>query len=240
MAAVKGRVALLAALLLVGQGALAQSELGGGPLVLPHDFVMRDLLTRDLVDRAVRSGRSPPAAARTATAYRASPEVTRRVRQQFLGWVAQTAGQQGAAELGRVMQQQDVLALWTEQMGRDGLRPGDVADAFAAYWVQNWQMATKLEHTTPAQVQSVRAQVAPILAANPAFRRLSEAQRQEMAEILIYNQFLQGTAWMAAPDAATKARLGDAAVARFRSEMGLDLRQLTLTERGFVATAGAR
>ncbi|ONG54975.1 hypothetical protein BKE38_09590 [Pseudoroseomonas deserti] len=185
-------------------------------------------------------GAAPQAAAPGAgmvTTYQASPEVTQRVREQFLGWVQQRSGAETAGQMRQVMQQQDVLALWAQQMAADGLKPGDVVDALTAYWVQNWQMAHGVENTTPAQVMGVRAQVAPLLARNEAFGRMNDAQRQEMAEMFIYNQFLQGSAWVMAGqqnNPALKAQLGEAAVQRFRTEMNIDLKALQLTDRGFV------
>lgn len=176
--------------------------------------------------------RPAPAAKTQATGYTASPAVTVRVREQFLAWIRQTSGAPGEAAMRQVMQQNDILALWTKQMRSDGLKPGDLADAFAAYWVQNWQMANGVETTQPAQVMAVRRQVAETMGG------FTEAQRQELAEVFIYNQFLQGTVWMEAGqrgDTAMKRKLGDAAVARFRNEMKLDLRALKLTDQGFVA-----
>jgi hypothetical protein len=132
----------------------------------------------------------------------------------------------------QLMTQHDILAMWATQMRTDGLRRGDLADALTAYWVQNWQMANAVETTPPAHVQAVRAQVAAGLSANG----LTDAQRQELSEIYIYNQFLQGTAWIDAGEKGNRdmqRKLGDAAVARFQREMQVDLRSLNLGEAGF-------
>ncbi|WP_159996298.1 DUF6683 family protein [Roseomonas sp. 18066] len=180
---------------------------------------------------------APAPGAAMVTTYQATPEVTRQVREQFLGWVQQRSGAETAGQMRQVMEQQDVLALWAQQVATDGLKPGDVVDALTAYWVQNWQMAHGVEETTPAQVMGVRAQVAPLLARNEAFGKMDDAQRQEMAEMFIYNQFLQGSAWVMAGqqnNPALKTQLGEAAVQRFRTEMSIDLRALQLTDRGFV------
>ena len=82
-------------------------------------------------------------------------------------------------------------------------------------------------------------QEASIMAANPAYARLSEAQRQEFAEVLILNFLIQHAAYIDAlkrGDRDAQRRIGDAAVARFKSEMGVDLRRLRLTNAGFVRT----
>ena len=87
------------------------------------------------------------------------------------------------------------------------------------------------------QVLAVREQVRPIIGSNPAYTRLNEAERQEFAEVLILNFLIQHAAYTDAlkrGDRDTLGRIGDAAVARFRNEMGVDLRTLALTNQGFV------
>ena len=87
------------------------------------------------------------------------------------------------------------------------------------------------------QAAGARAQLRAILPVNPAFARLSETQRQEMAETYMVNFLYQQGSYTEAlrrRDAALQQRLSDAAQARFRNEMHLDLRSLALTDRGFV------
>lgn len=87
------------------------------------------------------------------------------------------------------------------------------------------------------QTLAVRNQVRSIMSSNPAFARLSDGQRQEMAEALMLNFLMQHAAFsnaMQRRDQAALRKLGDAAVTRFRNEMGVDLRQLQLTNNGFV------
>jgi hypothetical protein len=115
-----------------------------------------------------------------------------------------------------------------------------VADALAAYWLLNWAMANGREGNR-AQVLAVRDQVRTIVVTNPGRAWPGEAQRQEMAETFMLNFLIQHAAYTDAlkrGDRATIRRLGDAAVARFRSEMRLDLRQLELGNTGFTPRAG--
>jgi len=170
------------------------------------------------------------------TRYRASPAVTARVRGQFADYVAKT-DPANAPRLRQAVQQNDLLGAWEKHVSSDGLRRGDVADAMAAYWVQNWQIANNVPFTNRTQVQAVRGQVYRALGSNPQFARLDDASKQEMAEVFMYNFVAQGSAFS---DATTKGdkglsnRLSNAAVTRFRSEMNVDLRQLKLTQAGFV------
>jgi hypothetical protein len=179
---------------------------------------------------------TPRPAASVDTRYRASLVVSTRVRGQFADFVAKT-DPANADRLRRTIQQRDLLGLWEKHVAIDGLRRGDVADAMTAYWVQNWQIANNISFADRAQVQAVRGQIRRSLVANPAFARLDDAGKQEMAEVFMLNFVAQGSAFSdawAKGDKALGRRLSDAAVARFRNEMGVDLRGLRLTAQGFV------
>jgi len=169
------------------------------------------------------------------TRYRASPAVSARVRAQFADFAAK-ADPARADRLRQVIGRQDLLAQWERHVAVDGLRRGDVADAMTAYWVQNWQLATRTAFVDRLHVQAVRAQVSRALAASPAFARLDDAGKQEMAETFMLNFVVQGSAYsdaMTRRDQGLALRLSDAAAARLRTEMKRDARQLRLTAAGF-------
>ncbi len=227
--------------------------------VLPNNYVLSDILNKQRVDSAINSGRGgggggysrpnpryaapppgylgrPAGPALTQTTYRASPQVSARVREQFAGWMGKRAGAEGGRRIAEAMSQRDPVRNWAQIVGGDGLRPGDTADSMASYWILNWVMANGGDNNR-AQALAVRDQVRPMIASNPGYARLNEAQRQEMSEVLMLNFLIQHAAYMDAMkrgDRATAQRLGDAAVARFRNEMGVDLRRLSLTSDGFV------
>ncbi len=97
-------------------------------------------------------------------------------------------------------------------------------------------MANAVDYAPPARVRAVREQVRRTMLAKPDFARLDDARKQEMAEIFIYNELIQTSNYLNAAkrgDHATMQRIADASVARFRNEMHVDLRRLTLTNRGF-------
>nr|WP_294815315.1 DUF6683 family protein [uncultured Sphingomonas sp.] len=172
----------------------------------------------------------------TSTRYRGSPAISAQVRAKFADFVAR-ADPANAEQLRKVIQQQDLLGMWEKHVAVDGLRRGDVADAMTSYWVQNWQIANKVPFASRAQVQAVRGQVARALGASPAFAKMGDAERQAMAETFMLNFVAQGSAYSDAVtrrDAAAAARFSDAAAARFRTDMNLDLRRLKLTEAGLV------
>jgi hypothetical protein len=182
-----------------------------------------------------RPSAAPPAGA-ASTGYRASPQVSARVRKQFSDYMARQAGAEGGQQMAAALARIDPVQGWARLVASDGLRPGDAADALAGYWVLNWIIANRGDNTR-AQTLAVRRQVLPIIASNPGYARLDESQRQEFAEILMLNFLVQHAAYtdtLQKRDEATLRRLGDAAVARFRSEMGVNLRQISLTDKGFV------
>jgi hypothetical protein len=225
--------------------------------VLPNNYVLSDILNKQRVDSAINSSRGgrdgysrpnpqsalrpvhghPAGPALTQTTYRASPQVSARVRQQFAGWMGNQAGATGERRIAEAMVQRDPVRNWAQIVGGDGLRPGDIADAMASYWILNWVMANSGD-SNRAQAEAVRDQVRPMIASNPGYARFSEAQRQEMSETLMLNFLVQHAAYMDAMkrgDGATAQRLGEAAVARFRNEIGVDLRGLSLKSTGFSA-----
>lgn len=194
---------------------------------------------RPSAPRPVAPGLRPSAAASASAAstrYRASPQVSARVKKQFSDWMGKQAGAEGGRQVMAAMQRTDPVQNWARLVSADGLRPGDAADALAGYWVLNWMIANRGDNTR-AQTLAVREQVRPIMASNPAYARLNEPQRQELAEVLMLNFLIQQAAYTDAlkrNDQNDIRRLADAAVARFRNEMGVDLRQLQLTNNGFV------
>ncbi|WP_430441017.1 DUF6683 family protein [Shinella sp.] len=70
------------------------------------------------------------------------------------------------------------------------VKPGDAVDAVAAYWILNWIIANQAhdeEFSTKPALDQVRA----AFMGSPRFRKLSEAQRQELSEVLMMNFLIQ-------------------------------------------------
>lgn len=234
---------LAPALLALGLAAPAVAQ--DMPTVMPNDYVLSDILNRQRVDAAIGSGGAarparpkarPSAPEPAATTYRASAAVSARVRRDFAGWMGEVAGAEGGRRIAEVLSRRDPVKSWAGIVGGDGLRPGDVADAMASYWILNWVMANGAD-SNRTEAQAVREQVRRMIAASPGFSRLGNAERQEMAEVLMLNFLIQHAAYtdaMARGDRDTAARLGEAAIGRFEREMGVDLRRLHLTNAGFV------
>lgn len=183
--------------------------------------------------RAAPRALAAPSAGAVRTSYRASPAVSTRVQSQFAEFVGGNLGPEAEQRVRSVLASGDPIGNWSDIVRSDGLRSGDVADAMAAYWVMNWVIANQGDNNR-TQTLAVRDQVRRSMA-NGAVTTLDDAGRQEMAEVLILNFLVQHAAYVDAlqrGDDAMARRLGDAAVARFRNEMGVDLRRLRLTDAG--------
>lgn len=234
-----------------GGGAVAQDTMPGFTNSTFAVDMNYSTTLRNINDRAVgrrgssggQDGRAAAAAGATArtaaatTTYRSSPAVSRRVQTQFVDFMRQNVGEQGARELDATLSSGNAISSWSGIVRSDGLRSGDVVDAITAYWMLNWVIANQADNNRQ-QMQAVRNQVRSVVANSPTLAALSNDERQEMAEALVLNFLVQHAAYgnaMQAGDRTMMRRLGDAAVTRFRNEMGLDLRQLRLTDQGFVS-----
>lgn len=175
-------------------------------------------------------------AARISTIYSQSPAVTSRVKEQFLDFMQDHVDANGVEEMRQVLQNGDPVGSWASIVRSDGLRAGDLADSITAYWILNWIIANQGDNNR-AQTLSVKNQVRNIIANSPTGASLRDADKQEISEAMMLNFLVQHAAYtdaMKRGDTALARRLGDAAVARFRNEMGVNLRQLRLTDQGFV------
>lgn len=178
-------------------------------------------------------GRAKPVS--VPTAYTASAEVSRRVQADFLDWARSVDGAD-ADQLAAALRQYDFVEIYDGIVRDFGLTANDTADAYTAYWILNWMMANEASDPSRADVMAARSQVRQSLAGNTAFRKMSAAGRQEMAEVFIYNFVVQHGAYFDAVrrgDSRLVRRLSDAAQTRFRNEMGVDLRGMSLTDVGF-------
>jgi hypothetical protein len=177
---------------------------------------------------------APPA---SATAFRADPGVSARVRRAVLAAALASspnpAALRAAVESGAPWQEFDAL------LRRHGYDPRDLADVVAAYYLIAWEVATAGDALAqPAGIAAVRGQARRLIAATPAMARLSEAERQETAETLAFHAMaiaarhhdLQA-AGEAAPLAAFRAEVAEAVA----QQQGIDLRRFTLTPAGFQA-----
>jgi len=176
-------------------------------------------------------------AAEFDTSYRPSPSISARLQREFLSRIRWSAGAETRDNLASAFAEQSPSEIWSELVAADGLTTNNVADALTAYWVLNW-VAANGAYSVEVDSRPVQRQLRQAFADDPNFIRLSEQQRQEMAEGYILNFLVEHAALNAAlqeQDIETLYALAMAAANRFRRQMNIDLFALVPGPDGFVA-----
>ncbi len=171
------------------------------------------------------------------TTYTVDAKVSARVQTAFVHGLERRLNGAQAEAIARNLRENDPVARWAGMVSGDGLHTGDLADALASYWVLNWAMANGGE-SSPEAMQAVREQVRWAVANRPALARLTDAEKQAMAEEAMLNFVYEVTGYLQARRAGNGAMLGQFAAGaemRFRREMMVDLRSLMLTSKGLAA-----
>lgn len=182
---------------------------------------------------------SPPAAADAVefdTSYRPSPSISARMQREFLSSIRWSAGAEVRDNLAEAFAERSPSEIWQELVAPDGLTTNNVADALTAYWVLNW-VAANGAYSVEVDSRPVQRQLRQAFANDPNFLRLSDQQRQEMAEGYMLNFLVEHAALNAAlaqKDIETLYALAMAAASRFRSQMNVNLFTLVPGPDGFV------
>lgn len=173
------------------------------------------------------------------TTYSTSPQVSAKAQRQFLDFIRERSGEEAEQAVAGIFAQRSPQDMWAELVAADGLVPGDAVDALTSYFALNWVIANQ-QPEAEFSLAGVQRQVRAAMQGDRTFQALDEAGRQEFAEVLMMNFLLQQAVLSDAyvrEDAQMMQQLSDAAVARFKSEMGVDLRTLQPTSDGLTASA---
>lgn len=171
-----------------------------------------------------------------STRYESTAAVSAKAQEQFIDFLRETAGEEGALAIKDEFERMSPVEIWSQIVEEDGLKPGDIADALAGYWILNWVIANQA-HEQEFDTQPMIDQVRAVMVNNPDMRELDDAAKQEMAEVWMMNFIIQQAVYSDAVvrgDSEMMSALADAAVKRFSDEMGVDLRELEPTDEGFV------
>ena len=149
---------------------------------------------------------------------------------------------QAATELAALFAQ-DWLAGLEPELRRQGLDSQDMADMTAAYWIVAWEAVHGIvgQKTDPALARGARDQVARVFHANPNVARLTDTQRQDIADTMLLKAVLAELRMTAAArlGAAAQRRMSDAIHAEASKLLNTDLRKVTLTASGFAPAGNA-
>jgi hypothetical protein len=175
-----------------------------------------------------------PAQIEAALTYTADPQRTERTRADVLDTMS---GQNAAlrARLEKAFAGDVILKEFDRVMTVNGYSSRNVADAMAVLLLVSWETFSGSE-ATKAQMKGAHQQVLGIFLGNPALRAMPEAERQDMAERIAYHVVLGSTARQEAlrsGDPARVAQVRQSAAAMLRAQLGIDLSQLRLTDKGF-------
>ena len=165
--------------------------------------------------------------------YRPSTVVHERTIAQI---VANTRAQDpnGAQKMEQLLSSRNIVAKVHQDMPRLGLQPNNVADAYALYWTSAWQGTRGLNDDLPkSQMIAVRNQAAEALLKIPQFRSATDAQKQEMTEIMIIQAALILISIEEAKSDPALLTQTQKAIAQGAKNFGLELEKMTLTAQGF-------
>ena len=185
--------------------------------------------------RAVENAPATADAVEFDTSYRPSPSISARMQREFLSRIRWSAGAEVRDNLAEAFAERSPSEIWQELVAPDGLTTNNVADALTAYWVLNW-VAANGAYAVEVDSRPVKQQLRQAFANDPTFLRLSDQQRQEMAEGYILNFLVEHAALntaLAQKDLETLYALAMAAVTRFRNQMNVNLLDLVPGPNGF-------
>lgn len=169
------------------------------------------------------------------TGYRPSPTVSSRVQREFLDQLRWSAGVAVRDSLASAFAEQSPVDIWLELVAEQGLSANNVADALTAYWVLNWITANGA-YTAQIDNGPVQRQLRAAFAADSNFSAMGDLQRQQLAEGYILNFLLEHAALNQAVntrDVDALNKLAAAAVARFQTNMGVNLLAVVPSAEGF-------
>lgn len=86
------------------------------------------------------------------TRYRSRPEVSSKVAAAYVDFTRRVASPAAASGVQEELAHTNFVATWAGFVRDDGLRAGDLVDAYAGYWVLDWAMANT-RSTDRAQMQ---------------------------------------------------------------------------------------
>ena len=159
-------------------------------------------------------------------------------RNNIVSFVAQSRAQNpaGAAQVAKFFTSTDVLSDMGKSLIPYGLRPDNVADAYAVYWKTAWLAAHgRIEGGSRAQAQAIKQQVANRLIALRAMATADNTTKQEFADTMLMKAaIINSSVRLAKGNPAQLAAIARIVRQRAR-ESGLDLDATNLTEAGFEA-----
>ncbi|MDO7875490.1 hypothetical protein Q5H93_12170 [Hymenobacter sp. ASUV-10] len=202
------------------------------------------IINKSMLDNAMErngnggtSARSKTRATRPAvsTAYKSTPALRQQTVQSYANRL-KTSNPSGAQAVTAAFGpgKYDYGHVYRGILDGTGLRDNDAADALAAYMLMGYAIVHNIQDgkaITVPMARGVRAQVAPLLAANSQARGRAAQLGEEMK---LQTVIVQG-GWQSAIKEGKLTAYQQSIGQLFKTQYGLDLSQLKLTSQGFVA-----
>lgn len=175
-----------------------------------------------------------PAAAENAAIalpYRSTPALRREAADGLVARVSAQDPQAGAA-LREQLARHDFPRIFAGVVQPFGYRATDTADAVAAYTLLGWLIATGAPDPSPRAAQAVRSQVAASIAGNATFAdsntRAALAEEMKLLFVTLH------AGWQSARKEGNLKMYSDGVARMWTQQTGNNLRNMRLTDRGFV------
>ncbi|ELS05291.1 hypothetical protein Xen7305DRAFT_00050340 [Xenococcus sp. PCC 7305] len=166
--------------------------------------------------------------------YSPSPEISAKLRKRFWNTIKQN-NPQSAEEIDTTLRHQDVIGTFKIDMAPYELRADNVGDTVTAYWLTMWLVANQASTPSKNLVKAVQNQVSKIVLQNELISNKNDAQKQVVAETLIYETMLALGMHHRALQSGNPLQLQELSDAAYTNmlKQNIDLRSLDLTPQGF-------
>jgi len=146
----------------------------------------------------------------------------------------------GARQFDAASRQHDMVKLFADDAGRNGLNADDVADVAALYWITAWSVVHRHSPTTE-EIAAVCVQVRGALARADELAAASDDEKQLMTDDMIFQLMLLQAAFERARSTRDEAALDALASTTYRTALQnkVDLRAMDLGAQGLVLGASA-
>ncbi len=204
--------------------------------------VQNETYMRAIIEQNNRSSTTPAKTPKTTQsgsgqsnlAYSPTPALKQKVVQNFISRMKNTnsaTSQSIAADFASG--KNDYSKIYRGLVKGKGLRENDVADVMSAYMILAYTIVNDVDGqaVTAPMAKGVRSQFAPMLAANSALT--APGVPAQIGEDLKLKMAILQSSRQAAIEQNTLPNYRQVIATLFKNQYGMDMTQLTLTDRGF-------
>ena len=202
---------------------------------IPLNAALDGITGSDKIPRGARSTSTAAATQKSTLSYSPTPSLKRNIVQGYIDRLRTknpTASRTIAENFGSG--RYDYGQIYQGLVKGKGLRENDAADAMSAYLILGYMIVNNVQDgnvITASMARGVRSQVAPLLVSNSRLTA-SGIPAQLGEEMKLQTVIVQG-GWQSAIKENSLSNYQQGIATLFKNRYGLDLTQVTLTDRGF-------